>query len=188
MGGTAFARYYLFCGLGGAALSFGFLMFSPVTMVIGASAAVFGVALAFAVKWPNTPIYIVALPFPIKAIWLVVALASIDLTFALMQIQDGVAHLAHLGGLAFGLAYLRWGIEGKQRSAPKAYQEPVRVLAHPATVHNEEEDPRPAPQHNRPSYDDVDKVLDKISATGLESLTPDERRLLDDMSQRLRRR
>jgi membrane associated rhomboid family serine protease len=188
MGGTAFARYYLFCGLGGAALSFGFLMFSPVTMVIGASAAVFGVALAFAVKWPNTPIYIFPLPFPIKAIWLVVALASIDLTFALMQIQDGVAHLAHLGGLAFGLAYLRWGIEGKQRSAPKAYQEPVRVLAHPATVHNEEEDPRPAPQHNRPSYDDVDKVLDKISATGLESLTPDERRLLDDMSQRLRRR
>jgi hypothetical protein len=56
-------------------------------------------------------------------------------------------------------------------------------------VHNEEEeDPRPSSQHNRLSYDDVDKVLEKISATGLESLTPDERRLLDDMSQRLRKR
>jgi hypothetical protein len=150
---------------------------------------VFGVALAFAVRWPNTPIYIFPLPFPIKAIWLVVGLAAIDLTFALMQIQDGVAHLAHLGGLAFGLGYLRWGVEDKQRSAPASYQIPVRVLAHPASGHNEEEeDPRPSPQHNRPSYDDVDKVLEKISATGLESLTPDERRLLDDMSQRLRKR
>ncbi|MCZ6916198.1 MAG: rhomboid family intramembrane serine protease [Gemmatimonadetes bacterium] len=188
LGGTAFARYYLFCGLGGAALSFGFLLFSPVTMVIGASAAVFGVALAFAVRWPNTPIYIFPIPIPIKAFWLVIALATIDLTFALLQVQDGVAHLAHLGGFVFGLGYLRWGIGGTQRSAPTTYQEPVRVLAHPATVHDQEaKEPHQAPQRNRPSYDDVDKVLDKISATGIESLTVDERRLLDDMSQRLRR-
>ena len=53
---------------------------------------------------------------------------------------------------------------------------------------DEEDDPRPSPQHNRPSYDDVDRVLEKISATGLESLTPDERRLLDDMSPLLRKR
>jgi hypothetical protein len=35
-------------------------------------------------------------------------------------------------------------------------------------------------------YDEVDRVLDKISESGMDSLTPDERRLLDDVSKRLR--
>src|SRR5207249_11311719 len=48
MGGRSFLAYYLLCGLGGAALSFALMQFRPVELVIGASAAVYGVLLAFA--------------------------------------------------------------------------------------------------------------------------------------------
>ena len=190
MGGTAFARYYLLCGLGGAAASFAFLPIAPVNMVLGASAAVFGVALAFAVRWPDAQIFIFPLPVPIKAKWLVLGLVSLDLLAGLTRANDGIAHFAHLGGFLVGLGYLRLGKALPSRTPVTVHREPVRVLAHPtAQAAEEEEAPAQAPPAP-PSlpYDEVDRVLDKISATGLESLTPKERKLLDEMSERLRKR
>ena len=102
MGGTEFARYYFFCGLGGAALSYVFMAFSAATMVVGASAAIFGVALAFALYWPDQKIYIFPLPVPIKVKWLVMGLAALDLLSAMVGANDGVAHFAHLGGFIAG--------------------------------------------------------------------------------------
>lgn len=188
MGGTEFARYYFFCGLGGAALSYVFMAFSAATMVVGASAAIFGVALAFALYWPDQKIYIFPLPVPIKVKWLVMGLAALDLLSAMVGANDGVAHFAHLGGFAFGFGYLRWGPTRSQRETPAVSQHPVRVLAHPTSLSAEhsERQPRPQAGSSRPAYDEVDRVLDKISETGLDSLTKEERRLLDDMSQRLR--
>jgi membrane associated rhomboid family serine protease len=193
MGGAAFARYYFFCGLGGAAASFAFLPIAPVNMVVGASAAVFGVALAFAARWPNAEIFIFPLPVPIKAKWLVVGLVSLDLLSGLMRVSDGVAHFAHLGGFLFGLGYLRWGHSLGGTPPAAVGRERVRVLAHPtagaAEEASEEDEPRrPRTPRAGPSYDEVDRVLDKISATGLESLTATERKLLDEMSERLRKR
>ena len=190
MGGPAFVRYYLLCGLGGAAASFAFLPIAPVNMVLGASGAVFGVALAFAVRWPDAQIFIFPLPMPIKAKWLVIGLVSLDLLAGLGRADDGIAHFAHLGGFLFGLAYLRLGNIMPRRTSATVHREPVRVLAHP-TAQSAEEEKIPAsnpPQRTSPPYDEVDRVLDKISATGLDSLTPKERELLDDMSQRLRKR
>ena len=65
-GSKEFIRYYLVCGLGGVALSFLFVSYS----IIGASAAVYGVMLAFAMAWPDAPIYVWGI-FPVKAKWLV---------------------------------------------------------------------------------------------------------------------
>ena len=189
LGGTAFARYYFFCGVGGAAASFVFLPLAPVTMVVGASAAVFGVALAFAVRWPNAEIFIFPLPVPIKAKWLVIGLVGLNLMLGLMRVGDGVAHFAHLGGFLFGFVYLRFGPTLTHSLTQSVRREPVRVLAHPTAHAAEEEEPPRTPRQQRgPSYDEVDRVLDKISATGLDSLTPKERELLDKMSERLRRR
>lgn len=189
LGGTAFARYYFFCGLGGAAASFVFLPIAPVTMVLGASAAVFGVAFAFAVRWPNAEIFIFPLPVPIKAKWLVTGLVGLDLMFGLMRVGDGVAHFAHLGGFLFGFGYLRFGPTITHNPIQAVRREPVRVLAHP-TAHEaeEEETPRAPRQPRGPSDDEVDRVLDKISATGLDSLTPKERELLVKRSERPRQR
>ncbi len=189
MGGAGFARYYFLCGLGGAAASFAFLPIAPVNMVLGASAAVFGVALAFAVRWPDARILIFPLPVPIKAKWLVIGLVSLDLLSGLTRLNTGVAHFAHIGGFVFGFGYLKWGHMLAHGPPPVVRRERVRVLAHPTAHAADEEGPAPTPPPpSRPSYDDVDQVLDKISATGLDSLTPKERKLLDEMSQRLRRR
>ncbi len=188
LGGTAFARYYFFCGLGGAVASFAFLPIAPVTMVLGASAAVFGVALAFAVRWPDAQIFIFPLPVPIKVKWLVIGLVGLDLMFGLTRVGDGVAHFAHVGGFLFGFGYLRFGPTLTHSPTQTVRHEPVRVLAHP-TAHaaEEEEPPHPPRKKEGASYDEVNRVLDKISATGLDSLTPKERELLDKMSERLRR-
>src|SRR3989337_863688 len=61
-GGGEFLKYYVVCGLGGVALSFFFLP----AAVVGASAAMYGLMLAFALNWPDAPIYIWGI-FPVKA-------------------------------------------------------------------------------------------------------------------------
>jgi membrane associated rhomboid family serine protease len=188
MGGAAFARYYLLCGLAGAAASFVFLPVAPFTMVVGSSAAIYGVMLAFAVRWPDKEMLIFPLPVPIKVKWFVIALVSLDLLSGVIGRDTGVAHFAHLGGALFGFVYLKWGHALTHRTAPVVRRQRVRVLAHPtAQAADEEEPPAAPPPRSGLSYDDVDQVLDKISATGLESLTPKERKLLDQMSQRLRK-
>src|SRR2546425_6103056 len=77
MGGGPFLRYYLLCGLGGAALSlvlgWGFSRINP---VVGASAAVYGVLLAFAWAAPDAPINVLFFPAPIAAKWLVTFLVA----------------------------------------------------------------------------------------------------------------
>ncbi len=190
MGGPAFVRYYLLCGLGGAAASFAFLPIAPLNMVVGASGAVFGVALAFAVRWPDAQIFIFPLPVPIKAKWLVIGLVSLDLLAGLSRPDDGIAHFAHLGGFFFGLAYLRLGNMLPRPTPVTIHHEPVRVLAHPTAqaAQEEKEVPGPnSPQRTGPPDDELNRVLDKISDTGLNSLTSKERKLLDEMSRRLRK-
>lgn len=194
MGSPAFARYYLFCGLGGAFLSLALWSIWP-TMgpIIGASGAIFGVSLAFALYWPNEPIFIFPFPVPIKAKWLIIGLATFDLWMQIMPGRDGVARLAHLGGLLFGFLYLKGlpYIAARTAAAAEKKKEAVRVLVHPSAS-SEHEDRRlitPPAQSRSPSaddVDDVDRVLEKISRSGMASLTPEERRILDERSRELR--
>ncbi len=188
LGSRRFAAYYLFCGLGGAVLSFGLMLTTPVAMVFGASGAVFGVALAFAMFWPDAPIYIFPLPLPIKAKWVVVFFATLNLLAAILGAGDGVAHLAHLGGFLFGFIFLR--SESRLRDhAREALRRPRLAHVVPPKRRRERElveAQPPAPKVERKLDDAVDRVLDKIHETGMDSLTPEERRLLDDVSRKLR--
>jgi len=106
MGGGPFLRYYLLCGLGGAAsslvLGWGLGRLNP---VVGASAAVYGVLLAFAWAAPDQTDLCVSPPAPIAAKWLVTFLVAVSLVLALLPTSDGVAHLAHLGGFATGFLF-----------------------------------------------------------------------------------
>ncbi len=190
MGSRAFALYYFTCGLGGAVLSFGLLLTTTVAMVIGASAAVFGVALAFAWYWPDAEIYVFPIPVPIKAKWLVIFLAAVNLFAAMNGTNNGVAHLAHLGGFLFGFIYLKGEemmvgparsiIANRPRPASVVPQlkRPARRAAQGAAA--------PSERRERSINDEVDRVLDKIRETGLESLTLSERKLLDERSRQLR--
>lgn len=70
---------------------------------IGASGAVFGILLAFGMMYPNVPMYIMFIPIPIKAKWVVLGYGVIELLTGVAGTSDGVAHFAHLGGMLFGL-------------------------------------------------------------------------------------
>jgi membrane associated rhomboid family serine protease len=189
MGGGAFLRYYLLCGLGGAALSLilGW-SFGRLNPVIGASAAVYGVLLAFAWASPDQPIYVLLLPEPIPAKWLVTFIVAISLVLALLPTSDGVAHLAHLGGFATGFLYLKiadWRLGRAERHLRRASQ--PSVLVHPGRAARASDAPKPPRRAERdPAQAEIDRVLDKISARGIESLTPAERRFLAEMSRKMR--
>jgi rhomboid family protein len=190
MGGGTYLTYYLLCGLGGAALSFVLTQFRPVELVVGASAAVYGVMLAFAWAWPDQPIYVFPLPEPIPAKWLVIFAAGISLALALFSANDKVAHLAHLGGFATGFLYHKvadWRLGRAERHLRRASQ--PTVLVHPArAARGGDAEVKPRRTDRNPAQAEIDRVLDKISARGIESLTPAERRFLTEMSRKMRDR
>ena len=73
------------------------------TVTVGASGAVFGILLAFGMLFPNTELFIIPFPFPIKAKWFVFGYGVFELFFGIRNVPgDNVAHFAHLGGMLFG--------------------------------------------------------------------------------------
>ena len=188
LGGWAFLRYYLLCGLGGAAFSLVLgWTFGRLNPVIGASAAVYGVLLAFAWAAPNAPITVLFLPEPIAAKWLVTFIVALSLVLALLPSSDGVAHLAHLGGFATGFLYLKaadWRLGLAARQVRRASQ--PSVLVHPGKAARASDAPKSRRAARDPAQAEIDRVLDKISARGIDSLTPAERRFLAEMSRRMR--
>jgi len=101
-GADRFLRYYFACGLGAAAFSF---VFSFNTSVIGASGAGYGILLAYAILFPYAEVYIWGL-FPVRARTLVIFLTIIEFVSGITG-GDGIAHFAHLGGMAAGFLYLK---------------------------------------------------------------------------------
>ena len=186
-GEREFLKFYVVCGLGGAALSFIFL---PAT-IVGASGALFGVMLAFAMNWPRAPIYVFGI-FPVEARYLVGFMVVVTLLSATDSAAgSNVAHLAHLGGLITGWIYLKAdfrtgaAIGNVRRAASRK-----RRLAIVPRDEAEEDAVVSAARGNKAEdtalYDKVDAVLDKISAEGMASLTPDELELLDAVSKKHR--
>lgn len=76
-------------------------------LTIGASGAIYGVLLAFGMIFPNRPLYLMFVPVPIKAKWMVVGYGAIELLIGISSANDGVAHFAHLGGMIFGF-FMIW--------------------------------------------------------------------------------
>ena len=97
---------YQYVNMGGAQIS----MDSYINMwtTIGASGAVYGILLAFGMIFPNERLFIIPFPFPIKAKWLIVGYIVIELFSAMSGPGDGVAHMAHLGGMLFGFLLIRY--------------------------------------------------------------------------------
>lgn len=210
-GTRSFTNFYFWCGLGGAIFH---LLFVRSGAVIGASGAVVGVVLAYALRWPDDEVYLFAV-VPIKARWLAVWTIAWNVAMALADYtgysRGTTAWMTHVGGLAFAWLYLH---------APNGASLD-RIRRHVATVPDEPE-PKPIPKAHRPkrreetpqtadeavarsnalvkrrtaplvhtqasppNAGDIDELLDKISRHGMDSLTTDERQLLEDVSRRLR--
>jgi membrane associated rhomboid family serine protease len=187
MGSRAFILYYLLCGVGAAVFSLALSNITSVGPMVGASGAVLGVALAFAMYWPDAELIVFPIPVPIRARTLVALLIGADVLFAFLTPGDGIAHLAHVGGVLSGYLYFR--MQDFSRRSP---QPPPRAVERVVMVQSGSAEPErrtpvtPARPRRRVDADpvaaEVDRVLDKISEKGIASLTPAERRFLDEVS------
>lgn len=219
LGTRAFSLYYLWCGLGGAMVH---LVFVRMGLLVGSSAAVFGLMYAYVQQWPREEIAVLG-TIPVRAMTLAPVLVAANLILGMLGSGEAVAggehvaYLAQIGGLAFGWLYFR--------TPPAASLDRLRQRISPAPDYQDEIPPRAIPRtlpraraqrdevdeivaksnavagQKRPSsravaapvrnsaetrVAELDRVLDKISSTGLQSLSPDERAVLDEMAKRLR--
>ena len=107
-----FARFYFVAGVGAALttlvlswLPFGFAEALYVSVTVGASGAIYGLLVAFAMMYPRRPIYLYLL-FPIPARIFVLIIGGISFLSSISETSGGVAHATHLGGLLAGYVYL----------------------------------------------------------------------------------
>jgi len=178
LGSRKFITLYLLSGITGALIS---IPFSPGIFIIGASGAVFGVLLGFARYWPRDQILIWGV-LPVEARWMVVGMTALSLWSGFGGSGGGIAHFAHLGGFLGGFLYLRWiethtpQMEWQKKLKPKTspLETATAALARWSRIRRDE-----LHEVNRA---ELDRILDKISRSGMSSLTPADREFLDRFS------
>jgi hypothetical protein len=184
LGGRDFLWLYFLGGIGGAVFSF---FFSPSAAVVGASAAVYAVLLAFALYWPHERILIWGI-LPVPAWALATMLVAGSLYAGVSGSNSGTAHFAHLGGLAFGFAYLKWR-DWRRGAAKRDFQRKLNqgaptgldaALGDKAAVKRWQSiDLARLHELNR---EEVVSLLDKVNKLGPRSLTVSERQFLDRLT------
>ena len=185
---------YQYVNMGGAQIS----MDTYINMwtTIGASGAVYGILLAFGMIFPNERLFIIPIPFPIKAKWLIVGYIAIELFSAMTGPGDGIAHMAHLGGMLFGFLLIRYwrkhpgGSQHFGRSygqeffdnMKRKYEERQRNQRMHAEQTRWEETRRETDEEynerQRKNQEEIDAILDKIRKSGYDSLTKEEKQKL----------
>ncbi len=187
MGSRPFILFYLFCGAGAAVFSLGLSAITGVSPFVGASGAVFGVAVAFAMFWPDAELAVFPIPIPMRARTFVAVLVGLNVLLAYLTPGDGIAHLAHIGGALFGYLFFRMQAFSRRSPHPPPRAVERVVMVQSGSAEPERHTPvTPARPRRRPDADpvaaEVDRVLDKISEKGISSLTAAERRFLDEVS------
>ncbi len=158
--------------------------------VVGASAAGFGLAAAFALLFPDR-ILLLFFILPMRAKYLLLLCGILTLIGLLRP--DDIAHAAHLGGMLTGIVFVRyamhWNIHwpNLSRLRRQPSRRLVKVVSGPPGRWA-----RSKPEEDLPAEEflskEVDPILDKISAHGIQSLTERERRILEAARQKIVRR
>jgi membrane associated rhomboid family serine protease len=212
-GGRRFLTFYFLSGIGAGLLQLlvGYLLGSGAPTV-GASGSINGVMLAFGFMFPDRPILMFPIFFPIPAKFFVLGWLAIDLISGLTGADRGVAHFAHVGGALFGYLLLRFGDDLGIFTAIDRVVDTLtgrRNLVQPrrkiydinaANSYNSYDDdaqtpPRTASWLRRDSsssrpereitQEEVDRILDKIAHSGYNSLSSEEKRILNEASRKL---
>ncbi|MCB0749263.1 MAG: rhomboid family intramembrane serine protease [Ignavibacteriae bacterium] len=195
MGSSKFLIFYLLAGIGGGLLQL--FLGSGVGPIIGASGSVFGVMVAFAMYFPDRPIYLYFL-LPIKAKYLIVGMMIIEF----LSVGNGsfVAHLAHLGGAIVGFLFVFMdrknnydfdAMFNKLKNKTKINQTDSftkKTSTFGFGKRNAEEAEFYDINGNEPSekvdQEVIDKILDKISQSGYQNLTEKEKKILFEASKK----
>ena len=173
LGSARFLTLYFVSGLFGAFLS---MVMSP-NPILGASAAVFGVSLAFALLWPRAQLLVMGIPMQART--MVLVLTGISLFFGGLRVGN-IAHFAHLGGFVGGWLCMRiFGIRTVDNRLRPV--QPRRAPTPPAGATERWKQIRLEQLHpvNR---EEAERVLAKLEARGPNSLTADEQAFLDRFS------
>lgn len=214
-GPRKFIFYYLSCGIGAGLMQevAQFIQFyitvsnggyDNISMIlnswttIGASGAVYAILMAFGMTFPNERIFIFPLPVPIKAKWFVTFYIVVELFSALSSPGDGVAHMAHLGGMLFGFLMIRYwnrhpGVRydksrGRQffDSLKRNFDNRQDKSKRNPDMHAERGGAKESDwEYNarkKADQEEVDRILDKIRKSGYDSLTKEEKKKLFDIS------
>lgn len=176
MGSKKFIAYYFITGLGAAMFA---SLFSMDGLTIGASGAIFGLIIAFAIFYPNSIIYLFFV-FPMSARNFALLFACIELFVTLTVTDDSIAHFAHVGGLITGYFYLKYYYKKDEFAPERESYAKVKI------VNEKEYSAKNAPDFY--SQERVDAILDKIRDSGIESLSREEYETLQSASKHLRER
>ena len=162
---------------------------------VGASGAVYGILLGFGMTFPNERILLLIPPMPLKAKYLVIGYAVIELLSGLGSSGSNVAHFAHLGGMLFGLGLiLYWrhksGIGRGGFSSWREYKPKKSVwerVKRPAQKQEKEtkntdsiDEYADELARRRARQAEVDRILEKVKRSGYDCLTDEEKKTIFD--------
>lgn len=179
---------------------------------VGASGSVCGILLAFCMTYPEERMFIIPIPFPIKAKWLVVGYVVYEIVNALSNSSDGIAHVAHLGGMLFGFFLIRYWRKSANRqtsfqgweaySGSQSQEKSATILGkirkwfhldRKDEGYNKDANFRSTSNHQadwdynaqkKRDEAEIDTILDKIRRSGYASLTAEEKKKLFDASKK----
>ncbi len=201
-GSKKFTLFYIISGIGAGLTQ---MLFSSLTgssaSTIGASGAIYGILIGFGMTFPDRPIFMFPFFIPIPAKFFV--LIYIGLALLMGMTSDGnVAHFAHLGGAATGFLLFKFGDKvGLFAFFNKLFKrkQPLANAFNEQNVHGIWEANKPAKTYSSPaptykfhvdgeniSQEVIDSILDKISASGYQNLTDKEKKILFEISQKLK--
>lgn len=197
-GSRKFLIFYLICGLGaGVANLIVTTILGQTAPTVGASGAIMGVLIAFGMLFPDRPIYLYFL-LPIRAKYFVALVIGFDLFYGVTGTTDGVAHFAHLGGAAVGFLYIladrnlipvrSWFSRLRPRREEPPYGARVNYGGRDvqdAKFYDIHTGKPPETKDDEVSQEVIDAILDKISKGGYQSLTEDEKRILNEASRKI---
>ncbi|NNF06586.1 MAG: rhomboid family intramembrane serine protease [Candidatus Eisenbacteria bacterium] len=174
-----FLKYFFVCGIGGGILQVlsTFIFGGANSPIIGASGAVFGILIAYAMAFPNRQV-LLWFVIPINVRTLIGGLIVIDLVLGFTNSGGGVARFAHLGGALVGYLYL------KQDVLLRKWRQIASQSRSTGSRSRSQKDEPPSADHNAK----LDAILDKLKQEGAGALTPEERAFLHESAERARRR
>jgi membrane associated rhomboid family serine protease len=185
LGEKGFLWLYFLSGIGGAIF---YLIFSGGTPVpvVGASAGVYGILLGFAMYWPREKIYLWMI-LPVEA-WLLAAILVVASLYSGINPSAGsnTAHFAHLGGIVFAFAFLKWW-DWNKGAAQRSFQSKLNPNATPTGMVGDKIamarwkgiSVESLHELNR---GEVVRIMTKVEGDGAASLSASERQFLDRMS------
>lgn len=229
LGPSRFLFYYLTCGLGAGLTQelvqgieywyYGYSAYDQVNLggmitpmadylnrwnTVGASGCVYGILLGFGMSYPNERMFIFPLPVPIRAKYFVIGYAVIELMSAMGQRGDGVAHMAHLGGMLFGLLLLLYwrngGGQGRSHGGYSHYDRGSNTWDNLRSWFSQLKKKREPHidvtyggrysqeaayrQQKKENEEELNRILDKVKKNGYAGLSDEEKKRLFDISRK----